>query len=257
MFNILKYTLLEMFRSRMYLVSMWLVMLIAVLSHCGAQINDNYGDATLATLTFGMYFTRLVGFVFLILTPVFGLSAEFESGAIQFVLARCIRRPEYLLGKYAASLILYAGLLVLSAVSLAVTIVLFAKVSPALAYRLWLFVFTEWLSGAMLLSIVFALYAAIKAPIATAMLSAVAFFLSQMLDTVKGVADTSTNTVGKVFYLLLYYGYPGFRFFDLEKPIAYNLPVAASYLAVLVVYAVVVVTIMLALACSLFRRREI
>jgi hypothetical protein len=108
----------------------------------------------------------------------------------------------------------------------------------------------------MLLAIVFVLFAAIQAPVATAMLAAMAFFMSLMLDTVKNVADTATNAAVKVFYLILYYAYPGFRYFNLEKAIVYHQPVSPAYLAVLVGYAAVVVAVLLAMACRLFRRRE-
>jgi ABC-type transport system involved in multi-copper enzyme maturation permease subunit len=254
--NIAKYTLIEAFRGRLYLVSLIVVILIAVLSHCGAQINDNFSNPTPATLAFGMFFAKVVGLVFLLVAPVFGLASEVESGTIQFTLARSTGRAPYLLAKYVAYLILYAGLLVLAATALGVVTTLFEKSQPGVAAGLALFVFSEFLSGAMLLAIVFAIYTAIQAPVAAAMLAAIAFFMSLMLDTAKAVADTTSNTVVKAFYLLLYYAYPGFRYFNLEKEIVYHQPVEPAHLAVLVLYAATVMGVLLVLACRLFRRRE-
>lgn len=254
--NIIRYTLLESLRSRLYLVSLVVVLLIAVLSHWGALVSDGVENPTPVTLAFGMFFVKAVGLVFLLIAPVFGLATEIESGTIQFTLARSTNRASYLLAKYAAYLILYAGLLVLAATALGAVTTLLEKGAPGVVVGLGLFVLSEVLCGAMLLAIVFALFAAIQAPVATAMLAAMAFFMSLMLDTVKNVADTATNAAVKVFYLILYYAYPGFRYFNLEKAIVYHQPVSPAYLAVLVGYAAVVVAVLLAMACRLFRRRE-
>jgi len=257
MFNIIKYTLLEISRGRLYLISLAVIAATAGLSRVAAQINDIFGNLTPATFAFGMFFTKAVAFVFLVAAPVFSLSAEVESGAIQFSLARTARRSTYLLAKYAAYLTLYAGLLLLSALALGGVTLLFESAKlPELLRGLGLFVFSELLSGAMLLAILFALYAAIRAPIATAVLTVMAFFVSLMLDAAKSMAATTPNPVVKLFYLLLYYGYPGFRHFNLERPIIHLEPVAPVYLAVLFAYAAGVSGVLLVAACRLFRRRE-
>lgn len=257
MFNIIKYTLLEVLRSRLYLISMAIVIVIAWLSYSIAQINDIFGHTAPAILAFGTFFTKVIALIFLIAAPTFGMATEVENGDIQFTLARLKKRGIYLMAKYFAYLILYAALLILSALVLGITTVISKSVElPHLIRSLCLFVYSEFLGGAILLSLLVAIYNAIRAPVVTAVFTATAYFVSLMLDTAKNIAETTHSLPVKMFYYILYYVYPGFRFFNLEEAVVNFTPVDFVYMATMTGYAAAISVVCLFIAARLFNKRE-
>jgi hypothetical protein len=124
-------------------------------------------------------------------------------------------------------------------------------------FRLIFFVYSEALVGAMMLSIVFVIYTAIKAPIVTATVAAITYFLSLMLESAKEISDKAASTFVKMFYLFLYYIFPNFRYFSLEKNIVYGKPVEATYLLAMLAYAFLFSMILLAGSSLLFKNREL
>jgi ABC-type transport system involved in multi-copper enzyme maturation permease subunit len=257
MWNVVKYSLLENFRSKFYLASLGLILFIAWLSHYSSQINYNFGDYTIALLTFGMFFTKLVAFALILFLPVLNLSQEIESGTLYFLLSKKIERHRYLLAKFVTYFILYMTLIALSTLVLwLLTYVVMAK-KPEMIFRLVYFLFTEMLEGLMILSIVILLFTAIRAPIVTATISAVTYFFSLMLASAKEIADNAASAFVKYFYLFLYYIFPNFRYFNLEKNIVYDKPVDPGYLLAMFAYAAGFSLVLLIGAALLFRNREI
>ncbi|MBN1521991.1 MAG: ABC transporter permease [Candidatus Aureabacteria bacterium] len=257
MFNVIKYSLLENLRNKFYLASIGIILFIVWLSHYSSQINYNYGNYTMAILTFGMYFTKLVAFAFIIFLPVTNLSQEIETGTIYFILSKKIERYKYLVAKYIAFLLLYLTLLVLSSIALWLLTYVLVKERPEISFKLVYFVYAELLSGAMVLSLVFFIYTAIRAPIVTATVSAVTFFFSLMLESAKDIADRADTIFVKYFYLFLYYIFPNFRYFNLEKNIVYDKPIDPGYLLAMLAYSAAFSMILLLGSSLIFKHREL
>lgn len=255
--NVIKYSLLENLRNKFYLASLGIIVFIVWLSHYSSQINYNYGNYGFTILTLGMYFTKLVAFAFIIFLPVTNLSKEIENGTIYFLLSKKIKRYKYLLAKYITFMILYFTLLLFSSIALWLVTYVFVSERPEMSFRLIQFVYSETLVGAMILSIVFLVYTAIKAPIVTATVTAITYFFSLMLESAKDISDKATSAFIKFFYLFLYYVFPNFRYFNLEKNIVYDKPVDTAYLLAMLAYAVAFSIILLISSSLLFNRREL
>jgi hypothetical protein len=127
---------------------------------------------------------------------------------------------------------------------------------PHLIRSLGLFVYSEFLGGAILLSLLVVIYNAIRAPVVTAVFTATAYFVSLMLDTAKSIAETAHSLPVKTFYYLLYYVYPGFRFFNLEEAVVNFAPVGFVYLTTMTGYAAAISVVCLFVATRLFNKRE-
>jgi ABC-type transport system involved in multi-copper enzyme maturation permease subunit len=257
MWNVVKYSLLENLRNKFYLASLGMIVFIVWLSHYSSQINFNYGNYTLAILTLGMYFTKLITFAFIVFLPVINLSQEIENGTVYILLSKKIERPRYLIAKYIAFMILYTTLVLTASLSLWLITFLIAEDKSQVGFKILYFVYSQILSGGMILSIVFLLYTAIRAPIVTAVISAMTYFLSLMLDSAKEISDKAPSAFIKYFYLFLYFIFPNFRYFSLEKNIVYNKPVDVNYLIVLLAYAGLFSIICLIASSAVFSKREL
>ncbi len=257
MWNVVKYSLLENLRTKFYLASLGLILFIVWLSHYSSQINYNYGNYAFTILTLGMYFTKLVTFAFLIFLPVTNLSREIESGTIYFLLSKKIERYKYLIAKFITFFILYATLLVLASTALWLLTFVFISEPPEMNFKLLYFIFSELMSGAMILSIVFLLYTAIRAPIITATVAAITYFLSLMLDSAKNISEQASGMFVKYFYLFLYYIFPNFRYFNLEKNIVYDKAVDPGYLLAMFAYSLAFTIILMTGASLIFKNREL
>jgi len=257
MWNVIKYNLIENLRNKFYLASLGIIFFIVWLSHYSSQINYNYGNYAFTILTLGMYFTKLVLFAFIIFLPVTNLSKEIESGTVYFLLSKKIERYKYLVAKYITFMILYMTLLLLSSLALWLLTYVFVTERPEMNFRLLYFIYSETLVGLMILSLVFLIYMAIRAPIITATISAVTYFFSLMLDVAKDISDKASSPFIKLFYLFLYYIFPNFRYFNLEKNIVYNKPVDTTYLLAMMAYALAFSIILLIASSLLFKNREL
>jgi|GEM_PF-5119884 len=257
MHNILRYTLLENQRARFTLAAVVLIGAIAAMAHYSSTLNYNAGRYTLTVLAFGLYFTRLVLLAFALLAPVLALTREIESGTIFVILAHPTTRSRYLLGKYAAFLLLYGLLAAAAALALALLAFAFGTRDDPAPLRLPAFVAAEWMSGAVLLALVFALAMAVRSALLPPLLGAAIFFISFLLEYAREAATLGAPSAVRLFYTLLYYAFPNFRLFHTEKAVLYGLSLPPAHWAALGAYTLLTAGVFLGIALVLFRRREL
>ncbi|MCK5707418.1 MAG: ABC transporter permease [Candidatus Aureabacteria bacterium] len=257
MYSVIKYSIIENLRSKFYLASIGMILFIIWLSHYSSQINYNYGNYTLSILTLGMYFTKLILFAFIIFLPVSNLSQEIETGTIYFLLSKKLKRYKYLAAKYITYMILYAALLFFAVFSLWLLTYVFVSKRPEMSLKLLYFMYSEFLSGMMILSIVFFIYTAIKAQVVTSILTAITYFISIMLNSAKEIAEKAQDASVRCFYLFLYYIFPNFSYFNLEKNIVYGRAVDIKYFFMMFCYAAIFSLILFIISAVFFNSREL
>jgi hypothetical protein len=240
MHNILRYTLLENQRARFTLAAVVLIGAIAAMAHYSSVLNYNAGRYTLTVLAFGLYFTRLVLLAFALLAPVLAVT-----------------RSRYLLGKYAAFLLLYGLLAAAAALALAILAFAFGTRDDPAPLRLPAFVAAEWMSGAVLLALVFALAMAVRSALLPPLLGAAIFFISFLLEYAREAATPGASSAVRLFYTLLYYAFPNFRLFHTEKAVLYGLSLPPAHWVALGAYTLLTAGVFLSIALVLFRRREL
>ncbi len=255
--NIFWYTLIENQRARFTFAAVSLILAIAALAHYSSTLNYNAGRYTLTALSFGLYFTRLILLAYALFAPVLGLSREIESGTLFLILSKPTTRSHYLLGKYAAFLLLYGILTVTATFALFFLAFAFGDRTDPAPLRLPLFLAAEWMSGAVLLALVFLLYQSLRAPLASPLLGAAIFFTSYFLESSREGAQQAPSAFSRLVYSLLYYGFPNFRLFNVERSVLYEAPISFAYWSGLAAYTLLLCSVFLGLALALFRRREL
>ncbi|MBN2143727.1 MAG: hypothetical protein JW774_03790 [Candidatus Aureabacteria bacterium] len=253
--HIMLYTLLENMRARIYLSAIGLLLLIMGISWIGTQINYNLGAYHFAMLSFGMGLTKLLVTAIALFLPVFHISMEYEKGTAHVLWAKIENRSTYYTGKFWAFLILIF-ILILFAVVLIGGLALFRGAQLKQILYLRYFIFGQILESACILSMVFLVYALIRAPLLASLLTLLMVYFSIFLEIAKEVAAGSSQIIMKYFYLAMYYGMPKLSYFSLENHILYSRELSLYTLYAVFLYSICFSAVCLSLANIIFSKRE-
>jgi Cu-processing system permease protein len=214
----------------------------------------------------GLSATSLFGLFIAVFVGIGLVWKEVERRSVYSLIAKPVRRPELVLGKY-------IGL----AVTLLVNVIVMAVVLyVVLAYMYWTAppnLRAAWEAPALdpaLLEVFLLVY--VQLLLVTAMALFFSTFSSPMLSAVLTLglyvighfnADLkhfdAVVTSGPVVWLLraLYYLLPNLAPFDITAQVVHGQPVAAGYVLMTVGYAAVYVAFLLTAACLIFARRDL
>ncbi|MEO0077611.1 MAG: ABC transporter permease [candidate division WOR-3 bacterium] len=177
---------------------------------------------------------------------------EVEKRTIYIVLAKPVRRWEFIFGKY-------FGLLAVLFVSLAVMtllfyIILFVLRVDASAYLLWSVLMT--LAELAVLTAVAVLFSAFTTPITGAVFTFAIYFVGHLTRDLRLLAAMSPSPVVKVVAQFLYYVLPNFANFNIRGEVVNNALLDPSALVLALLYAVVYAATLLFISIAIFNRKE-
>ena len=256
MIHIIKYTLLENLRSRIYLSAVGLVFLILGLCWIGSSINYNFGDFYLTVLAFGMNLTELLVIAIVLFLPVAHLSAEFERGTAQVLWAKLDRRSIYYLGKYYAFLILVSSLIVFAGIFIGI-LAFFQGATLSHVAFMGYFILGQFFQAACVLSLVFLLYALLRSPAVASLLGLLLIYFSIFVDTARDVSVEGANGLIRFFYAMTYLGMPKLGYFNFEDHIIYQKVISFPYFVYVSLYALIFAGSLLCLSNLINEKREI
>ncbi len=256
MFYIIKYTLLEHLRNKIYLSFLFLLLMISVISWLGSSINFNYGDFYISTFAFGMNLSELILIAFSLFLPVTHLNFELERGTAHVLWAKLHNRSSYYIGKYLAYLILILSLTVFSTLFIGLISYLQGTPLKNIIY-LGYFIFFSFLEASCILSLALFLYSLLMNPILASFLGVLIIYFNIFLDTAKEISITSSNLLIKGIYFIMYLSMPNLSYFNVENHIIYQSRISVSYILFTSLYSLVFSIIMISLANIFFNRREL
>ncbi len=201
-------------------------------------------DVGLAAISlFGVFIAILMGTGLVI--------KEIERKTILTVLAKPVRRTEFLLGKFAgqaATLLLLTGLM--AVIFLALVAVEAGRVDPRLLAAIG-FTVLELL----VVTAAAVLFSSFSTPILSA-LFALSFFLIGRLSWSLGAYIRKASGAGRLLLRLLAFLLPDLQNFNLRTEAVHGLPIPAVLVVPAILYAVVYSAFLLAVAALVFRRRD-
>ncbi len=253
---IIRYTILEILRSRIYLSALGLLLILVGVSWLGGKINDNFGAVWVSILSFGMGLSQILVTAIALFLPVFHMAMEYEQGSAQVFWAKIESRSIYYFGKFCAFWILLVLLIVLAALVIG-GLALLSDASLIQISFLKYFIFGQILQSACILSLVFLLYALIRSPVAASLLTLLTIYFGILFDTTLNTALQSQSFFLKLFYYALYYGMPNLSYFNFENHIIYQQNLSISYLSGSALYALCFTGVCVNLANVVFGRREV
>ncbi len=177
---------------------------------------------------------------------------EVEKRTIYLILARPVRRLEFILGKY-------LGLMMVLVVSLVVMtagfygVMLISRV-PVSLYLIWSVVMT--LFELAILTAVAVLFSTFVSPIASAVFTFMIYFIGHSTPLLKQLAGMFPSPVIKFFALFAYYILPNLNNFNIKGEVVHNIPLNFPGLLLSAGYAVVYSATLLMISVVIFNRRD-
>jgi len=177
---------------------------------------------------------------------------EVEKRTVYLVLARPVRRREFILGKYVGLLaVLYVSVLAMTAVFFALLAVTGVGAAPVL---LWSVLMTG--CELALITALAVFFSTFVTPIAGAVFTMVVYFIGHSTLLLKQLAAMSPSPVVKVVGLVLYYVLPNLENFNIRGDVVHSAPLNPQVLLLSAVYAAVYALTLLLISAGIFRRRD-
>lgn len=177
---------------------------------------------------------------------------EVEKRTIYIMLAKPVRRWEFIVGKY-------AGLMAVLVVSLAVMTVCFYLLMPLLGVRTSALMLVAVLMTYCQLAIITAvavLFSTFVTPIAGAVFTFAVYFVGHLTRDLKLLAAMSPSPVVKAVSEFLYYILPNLGNFNLRAEVARNALIDPTAVVLSVIYAIVYSATLLLISIAIFNRKE-
>ncbi|HVC18449.1 MAG TPA: ABC transporter permease [Vicinamibacterales bacterium] len=210
-----------------------------------------------AMLLFGLFIAVFIGI---------GLvSKEVERRSIYSLLAKPIRRHEFIAGKYAGLVLTLAVNVAVMAVALYLVLACMAVTEPAAVRAAWeapavdpamleaiLLIFVEL----MLVTALALFFSTFSSPILSASFTVGLVIAGQFDSDLKHFRAIVHSRVVADLTRALYYVLPNMAAFDVKAQVVHGLPVTAGYLAVTTAYGVSYVAAVVLAAMVIFARRD-
>ncbi|MGQ9707749.1 MAG: ABC transporter permease [bacterium] len=177
---------------------------------------------------------------------------EVEKRTIYLLLARPVRRMEFILGKYSGlMLVLLVSLGLMTVGFYLVLLIAGVKSEPRL---LWAVVMTVF--ELMLLTAVAVLFSAFVTPIASAVFTFLVYFIGHSTYLLKQLVAMSPSPIIKFIGLFLYYLLPNLGNFNIRGDVVYGAPLNPGALLLAAGYSIVYTFTLLLIAIAVFNRRD-
>ncbi len=177
---------------------------------------------------------------------------EVEKRTIFLVLARPVRRLEFIVGKYLGLMAVLIVSLVLMTVGF-YGIMLLANV-PIAFNLLWAVVMTG-LELAVITAVA-VLFSTFVTPIAGAVFTFIVYFIGHSTYLLKQLAAMSPSPIVKVIGLFLYYILPNLSNFNIKGEVVHNVPLNPQAMVLSAIYALVYTVTLLLISVVLFNRKD-
>ena len=177
---------------------------------------------------------------------------EVEKRTIYIVLAKPVRRWEFILGKY-------AGLMAVLLVSIVIMtvgfyLILFVTGVPPSAYLLVALLMTFF--ELAIVTAVAILFSTFVTPIASAVFTFAVYFVGHLTRDLRLLAAMSPSPVVKVISQVMYYVLPNLNNFNIRGEVVHNVLLSSHALSLSVLYAVVYTATLLLVSVAIFNRRD-
>lgn len=200
----------------------------------------------------GLAAINVVGVVIAIFVGIGLVSKEIERRTIYTIIARPIRRLDFLLGKY-------LGLVTTLAVNIAIMLLAYLAVLSfhhiplhASLLQAVQLMFVEML----IVTATALLFSTFSTPSLSAMFSVGLYVVGHLMSDLRGIAEKSTSDMMKAVITGLYYICPNLEMLNIKGQAAAGVSVMLSYQAIATAYGLFYSGLLLAVACLIFERRD-
>jgi ABC-type transport system involved in multi-copper enzyme maturation permease subunit len=200
-----------------------------------------------AMLLFGVFIAIFVG--------VGLVYKEIERRTIYAIFAKPVGRSEFLIGKYfGLCLTLLVNVLVMGA-GVSAALLYVNKGWDPLVLRIWSAILLIYFELAILTSVAL-LFSSFSSPSLSALLTFFIFIIGHFSADLKSLGNSMTSSGGRWLFSVLYYLVPNLTNYSFITSAAHGHVPSASYVAAVILYALLYVVVILATATLIFSRRN-
>ena len=228
-------------------------------------IRLNHGDSERLIVDLGLSCVNLFGVVIAVFIGIGLVWKEVERKSIYSLLAKPIRRSEFVLGKY-------CGLALTLLVNVSVMTLAFYLVLAYMGWRELPAVRAGWPAPAtdpamleavvlifvelLLVTGIALFFSTFSSPFLSASLTLGLWVIGHFNSDLRQFETVVNSPVAAWLARGLYYALPNFAAFDVKSQVVYGQPVAAQYIVLTVLYGATYLAFVLAAAVTIFSRRD-
>jgi len=203
-------------------------------------------DLGLSIITaFGMLMALYLG--------IYTIQPEIERRTIYALLAKPVKRWEFVMGKYLGALVV---LLVTVAVMGAVLLATLYIREGLLSFPLLTAVITTSMALGMMLAVII-MISTVASPLMTIIASVVIWILGYLQSYLKQLADHAEQVASKVALETFNTILPNIELFDIRVNVVDNLPISVGYLLQMARYGLLYTAVVLILAVIFFNEKQV
>jgi ABC-type transport system involved in multi-copper enzyme maturation permease subunit len=200
-----------------------------------------------AMLLFGVFISIFVG--------VGLVYKEIERRTIYAIFSKPVGRGEFLVGKYLGLCLTLLVNVIVMGVGVSLALIYVSRGWDPLVVAIWPAVFLVYLE-LMILTAVALLFSSFSSPALSALLTFFVFIIGHFSADLKSLATSIGGMSARWLFTSLYYLLPNFANYSFITPVAHGHKPAVTVVAVAALYAICYITVVVALATLVFRRRN-
>lgn len=233
-----------------------LVLFVLLLTGCAIFIGElSGGEERRITIDLGLSAMLLFGVFISIFVGVGLVYKEIERRTVYAIFAKPVGRGEFLLGKYLGLCLTLLVNVVVMGAGLSLALIYVSHGLDPLVLRIWPTVLLIYFELMILTSFAL-LFSSFSSPALSALLTFFVFIIGHFSADLKGLATSMGSTGARALFTSLYYLLPNLANYSFITPAAHGQTPSFSDLATAILYALVYITVILATATLIFRRRN-
>jgi len=211
------------------------------------------GDEGKVIKDFGLAGIQLFTMLIAVMMSVLLISREVDSRTVYNILAKPVRRWQFLIGKYLGLLVTVAlNLVLMVAILLAVTVVYLGDFDPGL-----LFAAAMTLLEMALLTAFATLFAVLTRPMLGTVFTLAVFVIGHVSQDLWQLTRHVDSGLTRPLIAALYYLLPNLERFNFKTEVVHHLGISQHAVLLTVVYGVAYTAMVLVLACARFSSKDL
>ncbi len=200
----------------------------------------------------GLAGINLFGVLIAIFVGISLVSKEIEKRTIYSIIAKPIRRYEFLLGRYSGlAMTLFVNTAIMAAGFFLTLFLSHMGVDQTLLKAIGLIVVEL-----LVITAVAVMFSTFTTPVLSATFSLSLYVIGHLTDDLRTLGGKLQHGLTKQILGGLYYALPNLEYFNVKGQAVYGLAIEPSYLVSTMAYGVTYCAVVLILACMIFQRRE-
>jgi len=206
---------------------------------------------------FGLASINLFGVLIAIIVGISLVYKEIEKRTIYPILAKPVRRSEFLIGKYFGIVLTLGVEVVLMSCFLLLLMMLYGVSTDSQPFNFGLLaaIFLIFLELGVIAAVAL-LFSSFSTPFLSGMFTLAIYIIGHLTDDLRRLGELSGNLALEKVTTVIYYLLPNLENFNIKGEVVYQIPVAPGRILLGSLYGLLYISILIVFSSTLFQRRD-